>query len=159
MSHANTTTTWSSATAVVKHILDVHHPFVRAELPKLAELAARAGDRALQQGVSAISNEMSSHMMKEEQILFPSIVEAEQAKRDKRAPRAMICGAEGPVAQMTAEHAEARATVRRLLEACDGGRYPALRERLVAFQTDLEAHAGLEETVLFPWAIRLLDEA
>ncbi|MBI1850966.1 MAG: hemerythrin domain-containing protein [Planctomycetes bacterium] len=159
MSSVKSTATWSSATDVVKHILDVHHPFVRAELPKLADLAARMGNRTVEQLVAAIADGMSTHMMKEEQILFPSIVELEQAAREKRAPHAMLCGAEGPIAQMKAEHDEARATLILLLKACDEAPYRAIRERLIAFQTDLEAHAGLEETVLFPWAIRLFDAA
>jgi regulator of cell morphogenesis and NO signaling len=159
MSASKTPTTWTSASDVVRHILTVHHSYVRAELPKLADLARQSGSDTVQRLVAAISADMTSHMAKEEQILFPGIVEMEAAAMENRSPRGVMCGAEGPVEQMKAEHADARDVVSRLLQACDTPAMRPLRERVVAFQTDLDAHAGLEETVLFPWALRLSGEA
>jgi regulator of cell morphogenesis and NO signaling len=143
----------------VNHILSIHHTYVRAELPKLAGLARQSGSATVQQLVAAISEDMTSHMAKEEQILFPGIVEMEAAAKQHRTPHGMLCGAEGPVEQMKAEHADARDVVSRLLAACDTPGMRPLRDRVTAFQRDLEAHAGLEESVLFPWALRLFGEA
>ena len=67
---------------LVEHIVNNHHQYLRAELPRLAGLLAklvrRHGQRrpelvACSERLSPLRTELEAHMQKEEQILFPMV--------------------------------------------------------------------------------------
>ena len=73
----------ASATELVEHILSRYHAVHREQLPELIRLARKVeqvhGDRAdcphgLAEHLSAMAQELESHMRKEEDVLFPMIV-------------------------------------------------------------------------------------
>ena len=98
---------------------------------------------------SALRMELESHMMKEEQILFPMI----------RAGRGREAG--GPVAVMEQEHASAGAALQRLRELTNDFQPPegacatwkGLWAGLADLESELHLHIHLENNILFPRAM------
>lgn len=100
-----------------------------------------------------MANELDSHMMKEEQILFPAI---SSASRTKQATLPL----DGPIARMMHEHEETGAALEKLRaltnafqpppEACNT--YRALFAGLADLEDDVHTHIHLENSVLFPGA-------
>jgi regulator of cell morphogenesis and NO signaling len=85
--------------ALVDHIERVHHVYVKTALPRLRSLlptvlkahGAHHGDilRRVQEVFQALDAELSSHLLKEEQMLFPYIVALEKhAQEGTPAPHA-----------------------------------------------------------------------
>lgn len=165
---ANAEQDWSSATlgALIDHILSAHHAYLRRELPRLSDLATRVvrahGDRhewvrTGEQVLSALRTELESHMMKEEQMLFPMIRELETAV----APPAFHCGAlRNPIGVMEHEHDSAGSALARLRELSKGYTPPAdacntfraWLDGLAELERDLHEHIHEENNVLFPRA-------
>jgi len=163
----------ASQAELVEHIIGKHHSYVRQELPRLTALIAKvrgvhgANHPELEQVArifAEISNEMTMHMMKEENILFPYILEMERAAEGRgERPIAMFGTVQNPVRMMMMEHDSAGANVKALRElsgdftppadACTS--YRVLYEALAAFEADLHQHIHLENNILFPRAIEM----
>jgi regulator of cell morphogenesis and NO signaling len=138
-------------TAHSRKIADVHgnrHP----ELPRVAAL------------VEELADEMTSHMMKEEQILFPYIVQLADATAEGRpAPPAPFGSVDNPIHMMEMEHESAGHAMLEIRELTDGFALPAdccatyavCLQELEAFERDLHAHVHLENNILFPKASAL----
>jgi len=76
-------------TDLIAHITSTHHVFVRTECPRIQKLAskvvAKHSDnhpelRQVQKIFGALAGELSVHLMKEEQVLFPYVVRLEEAE-------------------------------------------------------------------------------
>lgn len=150
---------------LIHHIVDKHHGFLRRELPRLHAMAARVADVHGGHTPSLVeifgvfqemSAELASHMMKEEQILFPAI----EALVAGGAPMMLL---DGPVACMLQEHDDAGAALARMRELSHGfnppaeacNTYRALFAGLAELEEDLHRHIHLENAVLFPQALEL----
>jgi regulator of cell morphogenesis and NO signaling len=159
--------TWDLPT-LVSYIVANHHAYVREALPLLVthsrKIAEVHGSRhpelpRVAQLVQDIADEMTSHMMKEEQILFPYIGSlAAAAAAGRPAPRAPFGSVDNPIHMMEAEHESAGNAMLEIRELTDGYRLPddgcstyavCLKE-LEAFERDLHAHVHLENNILFP---------
>lgn len=140
--------------ALIDHILVRYHQQHREDLPELIRLARRVeqvhGERAdcpkgLADHLSDMQQELESHMMKEEQILFPML---------RRASAAQV---PAPVSMMRFEHdqhGEALAHLEQLTndiiapaDACNTWR--ALYAGLRQLREDLMQHIHLENNILF----------
>ena len=163
---------WSVDT-LIGYIVGTHHAFVRRALPLLVEhtrkIASVHGRRhpelfEVARLTQRVAGEMSSHIIKEEQILFPFIAAAAEAADSGRpAPPAPFGSIESPIAMMEHEH-EAAGAAMASIRALTGGYLPpedgcttyrvALQE-LEAFERDLHTHVHLENNILFPKALRL----
>ncbi|HVT98092.1 MAG TPA: iron-sulfur cluster repair di-iron protein [Acidobacteriaceae bacterium] len=166
---------WTAASleALCEHIVRTHHEYVRREIPRLWQLAqkvvARHGDThpellQIQQLIRHAGEDLIQHLGKEEQILFPSIVNMERNLANC-GPRSIGCfgSVRNPIRVMMAEHdaaGEALAQIRRLSRdftppegACPTycGYFQALSE----FEQDLHRHVHLENNILFPRAIEM----
>lgn len=146
-------------------IVDNHHAFLRRELPRLHAMAGRVAQVHGGHTPSLVrifgvfvrlAEELTSHLMKEEQVLFPAIT---ALCRGEIAPRSLDC----PIANMMHEHhdaGEALAELRLLShgfnpppDACNT--YRALFAGLHDLEEDLHRHIHLENSVLFPAAQKL----
>jgi len=158
---------------LVEHIIGTHHVYVKQELPRLQQLLKKvvavhgAGHpelAAIQRIFQGVSEELSSHMMKEEHILFPYIAALENAVSNGRPrPRPAFGTVSNPVHMMELEHDSAGAALKEIgalssnyeppESACFSYRtlYTALKE----FETDLHQHIHLENNILFPRAIAM----
>ena len=73
---------------LIAHITGTHHVFVRQQCPRIQALAAKVvgvhGTNhpellQVQETFSALAEELSVHLMKEEQVLFPYVVRLEES--------------------------------------------------------------------------------
>jgi regulator of cell morphogenesis and NO signaling len=158
---------------LVEHIIGKHHVYVKQELPRLDQLLKKvvavhgAGHPELgtiQQIFQGVSAELSSHMMKEEHILFPYIVALETAVSTGRPkPRPAFGTVSNPVRMMELEHESAGAALKEISSlssnyeppesACFS--YRTLYAALKDFEADLHQHVHLENNILFPRAIEI----
>jgi len=170
------TQNWTLATLsdLIDHIAGTHHAYVRQESARiqnlLAKVVAKHSEKhpevsTIQQVFGALAAELNSHLMKEENILFPYIRELEQASllTGLRKPRPMFGTVKNPIHMMEIEHDSAGEAFRRLREfsnnftppedACPTFKatYSALQE----YESDLHQHVHLENNILFPRAIAL----
>lgn len=155
-------------TELADHIERTHHEYVKAELPRLAEMADRVArkhgwrDARLQEingTVAALTAEMFAHMAKEERVLFPYVRQLEAG-----APDGFHCGSiANPIRQMEAEHELAGRAVEQLRALTDGFKpdehscntHRALLGGLEEFEADLHRHVHKENNILFPRALAL----
>ncbi len=151
------------------HIVQTHHAYLRAELPRLDQITERVyrvhGEHEprlaeVRGAFRSLRDELTEHMMKEERILFPMIREMAQAD----GPQQFHCGSiANPINQMEAEHehaGDALATMRRATDdyqppewACNT--YRAMLDGLAYLERDMHQHVHKENNVLFPKAIQL----
>jgi regulator of cell morphogenesis and NO signaling len=162
-----------SLSALIEHISGTHHVYVKEELPRLLQLAAKVvaahGERhpellAVQQIVGNLGQELSAHLMKEEQILFPYVTQAERsATTGAPLPHSCFGTVQNPVRMMMMEHDAAGVALRELRQTTSNYAVPAdgcvsyktLYEALEAFEKDLHQHIHLENNILFPRALEL----
>lgn len=166
---------WATASlgALCEHIVTKHHAYVKAEIPRLMQLAqrvvARHGDghpelREIQERVRTVSEELTMHLAKEETILFPYITNLERNVTECGPPALGCFGTvKNPIRMMMAEHDAAGATLAEI-RALSGdytapaGACPTYRgfyQTLAEFERDLHQHVHLENNILFPRAITL----
>jgi len=151
---------WQSAPIndLVDHILTTHHSYLKQQLPRIQAMLDKVAGKhtqhsdvllPLQRVFTAMHEELDSHLMKEEMILFPAI----------RGAGASHCGGiENPIRVMLMEHdsaGEALAEIRRLTndfeppaDACNT--YRGLWFELGELEGDLHRHIHLENNILFP---------
>lgn len=157
----DSTTRWDQAPLdeLINHILLTYHEPLREELPRLDAMASRVeevhGEKMpdilpeLARVVTALRAELEQHMMKEEQILFPLVLQGESVMID--------C----PIKVMEQEHDSASNALQRLRELTNDYNVPdgacntwrTLWHGLAALETDLNQHIHLENNILFPRAL------
>ena len=158
---------------LVEHIVNKHHVFTRDELVRLEALALKVesvhGDnhpelRQVNVLFRRLGNDLKPHMFKEEQVLFPYIVQLERASTQTlKAPRAQFGSVNNPVRMMMMEHDIAGELLRELRRTTNNYTVPAdvcisyqtLYGALEAFEADLHQHIHLENNILFPGAVEL----
>jgi regulator of cell morphogenesis and NO signaling len=157
-----------SLARLIGHINGTHHVFVRSESARILALLEKVcgvhgGNHPellqVQAAFAALTDELSNHLMKEEQILFPYILGAEQGA----APHACFGSVQNPIRMMMFEHDNAGNVLRELrrltgdyaapADACIS--YQTLYQALSGFEADLHQHIHLENNILFPRAIAL----
>ncbi|HEX8813948.1 MAG TPA: iron-sulfur cluster repair di-iron protein [Terriglobales bacterium] len=159
--------------ALIAHIMNTHHVFVRSECPRIASLtakveAAHAARHPELTGVRTtfigLANELNAHLMKEEQILFPYLQRMEESVlAGAGVPPAMFGTVVNPIRMMMQEHDGAGDALRNLRvltgdyklpeDACAS--YRALFDALAGFEADLHQHIHLENNILFPRAAEM----
>lgn len=162
-----------SLTELIKHILETHHVFTKAEMARIQPLAEKVisvhganHPELLTVGelFQRLCVDLSPHMFKEEQILFPYIEALEQAKTASRpGPFAPFGTVQNPIRMMMREHDTAGDLLRKLRAVTSDYRVPAdvcisyqtLYQALENFEKDLHQHIHLENNVLFPKAVEL----
>jgi regulator of cell morphogenesis and NO signaling len=158
-----------SLSELADHIERIHHAYLHTELPRLEQLvtkvAAVHGDKEprlnqIKDVFLAVSSELATHLMKEEQILFPMI---RQLEASNTLPM-FHCGTiANPVHRMEYEHDDAGTALAQLRQLTDGytppdwacNTYRAMLDALHTFELDMHQHIHKENNVLFPGAIAL----
>jgi len=162
-----------SPAELIGYILETHHVFTKTEMARLDALTTKVvsahGENhsellAVKTLVRQLCEDLTQHMFKEEQILFPFIVELEQSRlQDRRAPFAPFGTVNNPIRMMMIEHDTAGEILRELRKLTSDFTVPAdgcfsyqtLYQALEAFEQDLHQHIHLENNILFPKAIGL----
>lgn len=167
---------WSDAPLadLVDHILFRYHRSLDEELPRLGALAERVvrahGERfpdmipPLARRLGELSEELASHMLKEERVLFPYVVALERAQAEGRTPgRPPFGTVVHPIAAMEAEHDDAGRLLTEMHRLTHGYELPegacntfrALFHGLAELEREMHLHIHLENNVLFPRAAEL----
>ncbi|GJQ21030.1 MAG: iron-sulfur cluster repair di-iron protein [Bacteroidia bacterium] len=172
---APTFSAWPSD-ELINYIVRVHHEYVREAIPVLLthtqKVAAVHGERhpevvEVARHFNAVAKDMAAHMMKEEHVLFPYILELVKAKRNGTPlEESPFGGVQNPIRMMEMEHKAAgdeMEAIRSLTanytppdDACTTYRI-SFRE-LQLFEEDLHRHVHLENNILFPKAMALEQE-
>jgi regulator of cell morphogenesis and NO signaling len=163
---------WSRepAQALIDHIVSTYHEPLREELPRLESMAAKVarvhGGKAphlarLEAVVTELSAELRTHMRKEELFLFPAIRAIEEGKNGPSIPLS------APIAVMEDEHDHAGRLLAELRAITGGYEAPpwacetfkGLYHGLAELESVMHVHVHLENNVLFPRALGLMDAA
>ena len=158
---------------LIAHIKNTHHKYTRAEIARLGPLFDKVCSvhgknhvellqiRGIFQG---LAQELTTHMMKEDMVLFPYMVRMEEAAIEKEpivpAPFGTV---QNPVSMMEHEHDSAGNALRAMRETSNGYAFPAdacvsyqtLYKALAEFEADLHQHIHLENNILFPRAVAM----
>lgn len=167
--------TWTSEplTDLISHINLTHHKYTRAEITRLTPLLDKVAGKhgpnhpellEIRDTFQALAQELTTHLMKEEMILFPHIIRMEEAiVASEPVLPAPFGTVQNPVSMMEHEHDSAGDALRAMRRASRDYQAPddacvsfqTLYQSLAEFETDLHQHIHLENNVLFPRAIAM----
>jgi regulator of cell morphogenesis and NO signaling len=158
---------------LISHIKNTHHRYTREEIARLGPLFDKVCSvhserhpellelRATFQG---LAQELATHLMKEEMILFPYIERMEESAIQKEPILPGPFGSvRNPVSMMEHEHDSAGKALRTLRASSNGYNappdactsYQTLYKALAELEADLHQHIHLENNILFPRALAL----
>lgn len=164
-----------SLSALVDYIVDTHHAYLLNEMPQLyawlQRVASKHGGRHPEilkvfDLFSTIKEEMEHHMQKEELVLFPRIKELEKLEKEGwKNSSVNISYVTSPVQMMEQEHEQAGAILEEIRNLTNNYTPPADActtyrisfASLQAFEADLHQHVHLENNILFPKSIALIE--
>jgi len=153
---------------LIGHILENHHVYLRQTLPaliaysrKVASVHGESDPEVIEIAslIETLAGELEQHMLKEERILFPVIMNAVTAHRGGMLPESIG----RPIQVMEAEHEAAGDILHSLralshdytppAHACNTYRvqYLTMKE----LEADLFRHIHLENNILFPKAVAM----
>ena len=155
------------------YIVNTHHSYVKKTLPDIVAYATKVmqvhGNQhpeliRINQLIIEINAELTSHMVKEEKILFPYIKTLVAAKDHTQPLQATHFGSvQNPINMMEMEHelvGENLEEIRQLShnyllpeDACAS--YSLLYRLLSEFEEDLHLHIHIENNILFPKALEI----
>lgn len=154
-------------TELCDHIVNTHHAYLNEELPRIEALTQKVANThggkwpwavEVAKVFSGLKDELESHTMKEERILFPAIRDLEAGR-----PSTSPCGdhIDGPISVMEAEHDEAGRALAKLSELTSGFTPPpgacnttcAMIDALKELEQNTHVHVHKENNVLFPQAM------
>ena len=170
-----TLTDWQpeSLTALTTFIVDQHHQFTRNELTRLPPImkkvcAVHGANHPellrLQELFHHLNEDLTTHLLKEEQVLFPWIGKMEEALNSgKPVPPPFFKTVRNPVRTMMAEHETVGDLLREMRQVTTDYCVPSdgcfsfqtLYQGLAALESDLHQHIHLENNLLFPRAIEM----
>jgi len=155
------------------YIVNTHHKYVSRSIPDIFEYTQKVarvhGNQhpetiAIADHFMKVMNELNSHMMKEENVLFPYIKTLVIAKRNgEEAGRPHFGTVANPIRMMEHEHEQVGEYMAKINELTHAYEVPAgacntfrlSYARLKEFEADLHQHIHLENNILFPMAIAL----
>jgi regulator of cell morphogenesis and NO signaling len=158
---------------LVVHIKNTHHKYTREELARLVPLLDKVCSvheknhpelHQVRASFQTLVQELMTHMMKEERVLFPYIVRMEESVIQKEMLLPSPFGSvQNPVSMMEHEHDSAGNALLAMREASCGYKapgdgcisYKTLYKALADFEADLHQHIHLENNILFPRAIAM----
>lgn len=166
---------WQSESlgALIAHIKNTHHKYVREETVRLVALMDKVSSVhgknhpelfAIQSTFNGLAQELTTHLMKEEMVLFPYIVRMEESViQNEPVIPGPFGTVQAPIGMMEHEHDMAGSALRALRKASKDYAAPAnacvsyqtLYKALEAFEADLHQHIHLENNILFPRAIAM----
>lgn len=152
------------------YIVNTHHSYVRKSIPDLLAYSGKVarvhGDRhpeleTIHKLVEEVCNEMTEHMVSEEEIVFPYVKQV--ASRSNGKSFGEFETIKTPIEMMEAEHdfvGRSMEEIRRLsnnytlpADACAS--YGFLFNKLQEFEGDLFTHIHLENNILFPKSLEI----
>lgn len=158
---------------LITHIKNTHHNYTREETIRLAPLLQKVcsvhGKNhpelfGIRETFGWLSQELMTHMMKEEMVLFPYIERMEESIiQNEPVLPGPFGSVQNPVSMMEHDHDSAGAALRSIRKAANDFAppedacvsYQTLYKALAAFEADLHQHIHLENNILFPRAVAM----
>lgn len=157
-----------SIAALIDHLLKTHHAFTREQIRRIDSifetiLAAPTGAPpevpTLQSLFQALSRELEDHMRHEEEVVFPYLLEVEQARLKGKTPPQPFSGYDGfthPLYTLASEHGLTGSEWKEIELLTDHFQAPAhgaqallpLYAALAALEEDNRKHIHLENNIL-----------
>ena len=151
------------------YIVRVHHTYVKLNSPiilnHILKVATKHGDRfpymkLVYELFAELIEELNSHMIKEEKVLFPRIALLELNAAENRQTTVL----DEPIHVMKDEHEVAGQLTNEIRKLTNNYQAPEQActtfrlalESLKAFEADLHTHVHLENNILFPKALALV---
>lgn len=165
-------TVWAEASLsdLADHIEQVHHAYLKRELPRLRAMVRKVTAvhganhpwlLELDGVYASFAAEMESHALKEEGMLFPMIRDLDRG----RLTTVDNCGGSvsAPINAMEHEHDDAAEAMRRMRELSNGYTPPsdacntfrAMLSGLAEVEADTHRHVHKENSILFPRAAKV----
>lgn len=167
-------------TFLTNYIVQVHHAYVNRNMPLITEFAEKVASVhgahnpetvKIYELWKQVCEELTSHMRKEELMLFPFIQQLEFSQADAREDNSEsnswmappFGSVKNPVRMMEHEH-DVTGNLMKEIAALSGNyvapeyacnTYKVLYAKLQEFENDLHVHIHLENNILFPKAIAL----
>lgn len=168
-------TDWPSAPLadLIAHISRTHHEYTRQAIARLGPLFDKVCSvhgtnhpelLQLRDTFRNLGGELTTHLMKEELVLFPYVERMEESVLQHEPILPPPFGSvQNPVAMMEHEHDSAGDALRALRTGSNGfappsdacTSYQVLYRSLAELEADLHQHIHLENNILFPRAIAL----
>jgi regulator of cell morphogenesis and NO signaling len=166
---------WTNAPLadLTRHIRERHHQYVRDSIPRVRALLAKIREKhgekhpeieEIEKLFGDVAREMTAHMQKEEQILFPYIDTLERSSNGNGSVEPpFFQTVRNPIHAMIKERDSAGDLVKRIRKTSNGYKapadacttYQATYQELRQFEEDLHLHVHLENNILFPRAVEL----
>lgn len=161
---------------LVDYIINTHHRYVSESnelISEYAEKVARVHGHHYKEVIEInrlfqrVARELSTHMHKEEMVLFPYVKRLMLTKRGNSTMTPPPFGTiMNPIRMMESDHDEAGDILKAIEELTNGftppegacNTFKALYSSLKVYQDDLFRHVHLENNILFPKAIELEKE-
>ena len=158
---------------LIAHIERTHHVYTCQEIARLGPLFEKVcsvhgknhPELFRLRGIfDALAGELTTHLMKEERVLFPYIVRMEESVVAGEPVLPPPFGSvRNPVAMMMNEHDGAGSALRDMRQLSGGYAppsdacisYQTLYQALAGLEADLHRHIHLENNILFPRAIEM----
>jgi regulator of cell morphogenesis and NO signaling len=157
-------TDWRAASskAIIGQIITKHHDYLRSEMPLLSEFTSKIlrvhgphhaeSLEPLYRYFHEVKQELEQHMAKEEEELFPLILQHEENPTDE-----LFHQIEGKLEELEREHEHAGDLLKKMREVTDNYTLPegACRtysltfHKLEEFESDMFEHIHLENNILF----------
>lgn len=161
-----------TVSALIAHILDNHHAYLKEELPRLEKLMNKVYDThgknypellKVHEIFFSLKDELELHLRKEEGMLFPYLLALEEARSGEMPfPSCPFGTVANPVRVMMKEHDSAEDSLQAIRtstsdftpppDACLG--FTLLLHGLRQLEADLHKHVRLENEVLFVKALQ-----
>lgn len=158
---------------IIDYVLKIHHRGIRKNGPGILELLNKVvsvhGEKhpeliELQALFAESLEELGMHLQKEENVLFPYLLELFEASERQTPIQPMHCGSvENPIAVMKMEHegegnrymyiAKLTNDYIAPADACDS--YRLVYSQIEGFMKTLFEHIHLENNIIFPMAVEL----
>ncbi|MCF8274204.1 MAG: iron-sulfur cluster repair di-iron protein [Flavobacteriaceae bacterium] len=158
---------------LIDHILNVHHAYVVETIPLILQYANRVAEvhghhysevKEINKMFNEVANELTSHMKKEEMVLFPYIKSLLLHENENKPLNLPPFGTvKNPIAMMESEHEAVGDIFKEIAklsnnytppeDACNT--FKALYAALDEFEQDLHQHIHLENNILHPKAKEL----
>ncbi|OGU36002.1 MAG: iron-sulfur cluster repair di-iron protein [Ignavibacteria bacterium GWB2_35_6b] len=158
------------------YIVNTHHAYVKEAIPRIQTHLEKVENRhgkthqymiEVNDLFKKISNEMISHMFKEEKVLFPLIKYLSDCQSFLERPKTGgYKTIKNPIFAMEQEHSGAGNILEQIRRLTDNFKLPEdacttftlTYKELEEFEQDLHKHVHLENNILFPKAIKLEEE-
>lgn len=159
-----------------QYIVNNHHAYVKEAIPRILahtnKVASRHGEKypflyEVNSLFEKVANELTSHMDKEEKILFPLVKYIIDCKKFNEKPKNNGYGTiKAPITKMEQEHDSAGELLYKIRELTSNYTLPKdacttfyiTYQELDEFEKDLHKHVHLENNILFPQAIQIEEE-